>query len=430
MNSDTKNNLSSGDRSKKSHSKLGIPLPVVLIVPFIIQIFAAVGITGYLSFRNGQKAVRDLATDLQSKTGESVSLHLDNYLSTARNIAQTNAKAIELGLIDLHDYQTSGRYLWEQMQTYPNAGYIDYVLPTGEYIGAGRYLEDDTIVIDEISVATNWFAITYSTDNLGNRLKKLYEDRYSPLEEPWYPEVVAAKKPIWNEIYAWDEDPDILSVAVSFPIYDRDNKLIAVTGVDLMLKSISDFLRGFEVSPSARVFILERDGSIVASSSEEKPYRLVAGEAKRLKVDNSTDSLIQATASYLETKFGSFNSINTEQQLKFKIEGNRHFVRVIPWQDELGLDWLVVVTMPESDFMTEINANTRTTILLCIASLVIATGLGIVTSRWIIKPIRRLSLASQAIAEGDLSQTVEASRIDDLGILANSFNQMASLAIK
>ena len=229
-----------------------------------------------------------------------------------------------------------------------------------------------------------------------------------------------------TEIYAWDEDPDILSVAVTFPIYDRANKLIAITGVDLMLKNISDFLRSFEVSPSARVFILERDGSIVASSSEEKPYQLVAGEAERLKVANSTDSSIRATASYLKTKFGSFNSINTQQQLKFEIEGERHFVRVIPWQDELGLDWLVIVTMLESDFMAEINANTRTTVLLCIASLIIATGLGIVTSGWIIKPIRRLSLASSAIAQGDLSQTVEASKINDLGILANSFNQMAS----
>lgn len=43
----------------------GVPLPLVLVVPFVLQIFAAVSITGYLSFRNGQKAVSDLATDLE-----------------------------------------------------------------------------------------------------------------------------------------------------------------------------------------------------------------------------------------------------------------------------------------------------------------------------------------------------------------------------
>ena len=363
---------------------------------------------------------------MQKEAGDRVSLHLDNYLSTAKNISQLNAKAINSGLIDLDDYKASGRYFWEQMQIYPDVGYIDYVLPTGEYLGAGRYPEDLCITIDEISVKTNWLEHSYTTDDLGNRLELDEETEYFPLQESWYPEVVAAKKPIWNRIYAWDDFPDILSVVTSFPIYDRDHKLIAVTGVDLMLNSISDYLRSFEISSSARVFILERDGMLVASSSKELPYELIAGRAKRLRVVNSKDTLIQATASYLKTKFGNFNSINTEQQLKFKIEENRHFVRVIPWQDELGLDWLVVVTMPESDFMTEINANTRITIVLCIGSLIVATGLGIATSRYIIKPIRRLSLASSAIAEGDLSHTVQASNIKDLGILANSFNQMAS----
>ncbi|NES80361.1 MAG: hypothetical protein F6K10_02240 [Moorea sp. SIO2B7] len=39
-----------------------IPLQTVLVVPFVIQIFATVGLVGYLSFRNGQKVVEDLAS--------------------------------------------------------------------------------------------------------------------------------------------------------------------------------------------------------------------------------------------------------------------------------------------------------------------------------------------------------------------------------
>ncbi len=60
-------------------TKKGVPLSLVLIVPFVLQIFAAVGIVGYLSFRNGQKAVNDLATQLQAEVSARVALHLDNY---------------------------------------------------------------------------------------------------------------------------------------------------------------------------------------------------------------------------------------------------------------------------------------------------------------------------------------------------------------
>ena len=73
-----------------------VPLRTILIVPFVLQIFAAVGLTGYLSLRNGQKAVNDLAGRLRNE----VSLRVDQHLNTARHLAQINGDAIDLGLID------------------------------------------------------------------------------------------------------------------------------------------------------------------------------------------------------------------------------------------------------------------------------------------------------------------------------------------
>ena len=43
------------------------PLRLVLIVPFIVIIVCAVGLTGYLSFQNGQRAVNDVATQLRQE---------------------------------------------------------------------------------------------------------------------------------------------------------------------------------------------------------------------------------------------------------------------------------------------------------------------------------------------------------------------------
>ena len=43
------------------------PLGVVLIVPFVREIVGAVGLVGYLSFRNRQKAVNNLASQLMSE---------------------------------------------------------------------------------------------------------------------------------------------------------------------------------------------------------------------------------------------------------------------------------------------------------------------------------------------------------------------------
>lgn len=50
-----------------SQSLRRFPLRLILILPFVLQIFAAVGLVGYLSFRNGQKAIAELTkTDCNS----------------------------------------------------------------------------------------------------------------------------------------------------------------------------------------------------------------------------------------------------------------------------------------------------------------------------------------------------------------------------
>jgi signal transduction histidine kinase/DNA-binding NarL/FixJ family response regulator len=134
---------------------------------------------------------------------------------------------------------------------------------------------------------------------------------------------------------------------------------------------------------------------------------------------------IRTTAQAILDQFGNFNAIQQIQQLDFMLDHQRQFVQVSAIRDERGIDWLSVVVMPESDFMAQINANTRTTILLCLGALAVTTALGLLTSRWITKPILQLQKASQAVSSGQLDQTVQVRGIYELESLADSFNQMA-----
>jgi len=404
----------------------GRPLHLILVMPFVLQIFAAVGLTGYFSLRNGRQAVNDLTNQLMDKVDNLVDQHLDTYLATPQRINRSTLDAIELGMLNSQDSQDIGRFFWKQMQT-SDVSYINYALSTGEYVGAGSWLEGQGVTIDELSPKHKGKTYSYTTDRQGNRLKVVKAYNYEPLKEAWYADTVKAGKPIWSRVYIWDTASGIIniSIAASHPIYNNAKKIIGVVGVDLRLQDISNFLRNLKISPSGRVFIIERDGLLIANSSHEKPFRIVNGTVQRLSALNSSDRLIQATAQYLQQQFGNFKEIKHSQQLEFRLKGKRQFVHVETWRDSLGLDWLVVVAVPESDFMAQINANTRLTIILCLIALLVATVLGIITSRWIAQLIWRLSQASQAIAAGDLDQKVEVKGIKELGMLSQSFNQMA-----
>ena len=402
-------------RNSQSLSKAvkGMPLPLVLVVPFVLQIFAAVSITGYLSFRNGQKAVNELAMQLTERTSELVERHLDVYLSTPQQINQLNLDALETGLLDIENFQQTKFYFWRQIKLFKNVGYIGLGLANGNYMGAGRY-EDGSLEVAETSPNTDGKNYWYYADEQGNPLPEEEDyplpegeeisglDDYDFKSESWYSNTVKVGKPNWSDIEQWDGYPEYISIALNHPIYDAKQQLLGIFSVDLQLPQISRFLRSIEVSPAGRVFILERNGLLVGSSSNELPYKLIEKEANRLIATDSSDQLIKAATDYLSQQFDGLNNINQVRQLKFEIEGESQFVQVTPWQDKLGLDWLVVVAMPESDFMAKIHANNRTTFLLCLASLLMAILFGLLTSRWITSPIRRLGAASRAIAEGDL----------------------------
>ncbi len=67
-----------------------VPLRIILVMPFVIQIFAAVGLVGWLSFRNGQKAVNDVASQLRRETSSQFTFSLpisQPYFERTQDIA-------------------------------------------------------------------------------------------------------------------------------------------------------------------------------------------------------------------------------------------------------------------------------------------------------------------------------------------------------
>ena len=115
---------------------------------------------------------------------------------------------------------------------------------------------------------------------------------------------------------------------------------------------------------------------LVATSTAEAPFQITTqpvalpeDKVTRLRASESRNPLTQATAKYLEAEFGNFNTIKTKQQLNFTLNHQRQFLQVLPFKDSRGVDWLIVVVVPESDFMEQIDLNTHTTVLLCLTAL-------------------------------------------------------------
>ncbi|MFN6569041.1 ATP-binding protein [Dendronalium sp. ChiSLP03b] len=412
-----------------SSSKVrGFPLQIVLIFPFVVQVFGIVGLVGYLSFKNGEKAVNNLAERLMERTSSEVNQHLDAYLSIPHKVIQINANAIRMGLLDVRDRLKVGKFFWHEMQAY-DLTFISLNLATGEGTGAGRY-DGKTVTIDDNAIKTPNLpknTKTYLTDNDGNPTQVMTTSTWDTLNEPAYTEPVKAGKPIWVRIYTYYDPayPPYIVASAGRPVYDVSKKLIGVVGAEIHLLKLSEFLQKLNVSRFGQVFIIERDGMLIANSAQEKPFTAVNNQIKRLKAIDSPNPVVQGIAKQLQQRIPDLQSISNTQKLKVNFQGEDFYVHIVPWRDQHGLDWLVVVGIPEKTYMGQIHANTQISILLCFMALIVATTIGIFTSRWIVRPIWRLNQTTQAIAFGDLEQTLQQSNIQELNTLAHSFNHMA-----
>lgn len=110
-----------------------------------------------------------------------------------------------------------------------------------------------------------------------------------------------------------------------------------------------------------------------------------------------------------------------EEFLKYAIEveaGGRTIARIVPERKrEFKLS---------SEEELYLNRMTKAVALAGLSGAALAIFLGVLISSGILKPIRRLTLASKALAAGDLSQNVEITSKDELGQLTETFNRMSA----
>ncbi len=427
--------------AERASRKIG--LRSVLILTVVCQILLAVSLVGYLSFRNGQKAVNDLAYQLVDKANQQVDEHLDLYLSIPQQLNRLNADAIAAGQLRIDQPDAAEKQFWSEARVFDTINYIGYVLNDGTQVGAGRYLNGTDLLVFE-NLPGDGKAADYLTDDQGNRTRLVQRYDYDPL--PDYQDALEAGEPSWSPVFVAEinntetetaaatlQDPETAAdlgihyyatAAATYPLYDKAQNLLGIFNVDVLLTGISRYLQSLQISPSGQVFVIDRQGLLVGSSDRQPILYREDGVTQRYAAQDSPNPLIRAIATTLQ-QAQPLDNITTDQEFQLTWNGQRQFVQVAPWRGTDGLDWLVVITLPESDFMAQIDANTRSTVFLCALALLVAAGIGILASQWIAQPVLQLSLAAEAIAQGNLQQHLTASGITELDALHQTFNRMA-----
>ncbi len=367
--------------------------------------------------------MNDIVTQLFFEIDGRIRQHLDDYLGTPFTINQINLNAMRQGQINASDTEQMAQYFWQQGQVFKGFGSMGFSRDTGELAAANE--PERYIVVTSLSpngTVLRRYAVGDDGRPIDNILREV--QNFSVHSREWYQTAVKAKKPVWTDI-----NPALtgrrLDVTAVTPYYDQEDRLQGVFYFDISLARINQFLRDINISRSGQIFIIEPNGFIVASSTSEQPYLIKGNEIERLRASSSSEQLIAFAARHVEEQFPDLGKISGSRQSMFDIRGERYFLQITPYHDARGLDWYVVLSVPESDFMSQISTNYRNTLFLILASILISIIAATLVARRVTGPLSSFSQSAKAIAQGDWDQKLDIKRGDEVGDMADAFNTMA-----
>ncbi len=415
----------------RRRSRFHVGLRTILVVPFVAQLVLAIFAVWLIARLNSQRAVEHGIAYLRAEIVQRMREFVTSWLDDPHRINEINAAAIEGGVLDPGDTDQLLAFFWNELRVFPRVSYIQYGSEDRSFVGVER--TDDGRFRAWLSTgATGYLNCHYAMEEGGRLGEQTLPSgqchAYDPRGRPWYRAAVETDGPTWSGIYQFSNlhvDQKLADMAVR-AVRGPGGKLAGVLGVDLVLSQLGDFLRDLKVGETGVTFIMDRDGGLVAGSTVGLPG--VVGPDKkirRLRADACGDIVIAGTAAELARAFPVLDDIDEPQQLTGRVASRLMFIHVLPFADGRGIDWLLVVVVPEADFMAKIRSGDRLTVLFVLAAFLVAVLMGVVTARRIVQPIRQMNLSARGLARGEWVEELSEDRPDEIGELAASFNQMA-----
>ncbi|GEM_PF-2687496 len=405
-----------------------ISLHIAFILPFMGLILFSAGLTSYLSFRNSQQAVNDMTRALRDEITARIEEHLQRYLNVPYLVNQSVFNALTLGTLDPQQPLLIGRSLCQQLQLFPELNSISLANAQGGTINAQRQ-EDGQVRLLMTQDFLPGENLVFAPDTRQGCKPLETLPTFDARQALWFQEAVAAQKLRWSPFYLIPYLPEP-GFSLSQPLYAdvqaKDKQLKGVVMTELRLSRLSDFMRSLNVGASGLTFIIQSNGLLVVSSEPVQPFSLSPdGNLMQREGLTSREPLIRATVQFLHQTYSDLQAIKERLQLDFPWQGELEFLQVTPYRDTFGLDWLIVVVLPEADFMLPVRANTRLTFWLSLGSLVLALLLSWQLSQAIIRPIRHLSKAAEKLMAEKWPLFLPDSHISEIQQLSNAFQHMS-----
>lgn len=264
----------------------------------------------------------------------------------------------------------------------------------------------------------------------------------APTTQHWY-EAADFK----NKTFGWEEPYSDLGgvgqmVTVSYPFYDKNEKLQGVVSHDITIQQILErFMKNIELYKGSTLLVISQNAKAISTNNQnfnneielknKDSYRgllyyLNENDLKELKLENNE---------VVNSQYTWLNNISSEVMKKLKNKQYDSFeFNTNNDKDETHqvsavkiptTNWIIINSVPNEIILGELNSSNRQmqiaiTILLTILYLTI----GVVYYVRFFVPIEEITKITNKIAHGDLNHKIQTSYKGEIGKLFSNYSKM------
>ena len=410
--------------------KTQITLRTAVVLPFVMIFLFTMSVMVFTQKQSYKEMVSDVSARQLTSLTDHVHQSLSNFLEKPfhANLSLSHN-------IGYHHLYQAGNL--SKVQDYILYTFSDHftAIPQLDVIGFGS---EDGNYVGFRKEANNGYTLMVQDERTSDQLviyrgSKISEDirsvisGYDPRVRPWYTPVATQKKAVWSPIYANADERQEITLSALAPIYD-DNEFKAVVVSDIKINTFNAFLKELKDKTDASVYIIDKQQRLVAHSGGGSVVSWGTGKTnkgQRLLASESANPVIRESASYVD-QFHLIDNLGV-QRFSFRLDNERYFNQITPYEDEHGITWFIGMSIPESNLLGELPENQRNSWLLGLALSCIGVIAGLIAFNRVTQPITSTADAAKRLAKGDWDTSMpKTGHIYETSMLVESFNEMAN----
>ena len=212
----------------------------------------------------------------------------------------------------------------------------------------------------------------------------------------------------------FDESIGALSIEISIPIVDPETgEVLGILKDVYIMSALIDRIEGVVLGETGEIELIDANGNFVASGEEFEETGVAATDAELLdgRIFTGIGSDLNAKNTDGESIVVGYAPLNSDGD--------------VPEIDQLG--WVVKVEQDSAEALAPIQEERIILAGLTAVSVVVFGLLALFLARSLLQGLSTLTRVSNQLGEGDFSVRANVQSRDEIGQLAESFNDMASL---